>query len=212
MIRIMAATRIASVAAPQDDPAIVRRAVFATNWMAGMSLEMPSEVRLDDAFFMSVLLRLNEADIATDLTGVFVGVPRFKTPDEASDAWERVVDAIAASPHPAGEWAPARDTLGDESLAHLVYVSPSSLRRYATGERPTPDAVAVRLHEIARIIAALSGSYNAYGIRRWFSRQRRQLDERRPEEILAGEWSPDDADVRRVVDLAEALVGSGSAT
>ena len=99
----------------------------------------------------------------------------------------------------------------DDLLAVLVGgISPSSLRRYSAGERETPDEVAWRLHALARIVAALRGSYNAYGIRRWFERRRSQLGERTPGQVLVDAESEDDA--QEVVRLAEALLGPGMAT
>ena len=91
----------------------------------------------------------------------------------SADDLRALVEALDASPMPGGEWRPARELLGDELLARLVGgVSQSSLRRYASGARETPDDIAWRLHVVARILAALLGSYNAYGVRRWFERRR----------------------------------------
>jgi hypothetical protein len=119
--------------------------------------------------------------------------------------------AVDASPHPDGEWGPARELLGDDLLSVLVGgISPSSLRRYAAGDRKTPDEVAWRLHTLARILAALLGSYNAYGIRRWFERPRTQLGGKTPGRQLVEAKNEDEA--RNVVRLAEALVGPGFAT
>ena len=97
----------------------------------------------------------------------------------SADDLRALVEALDASPMPEGEWRPARELLGDELLARLAGgVSQSSLRRYASGARQTPDDIAWRLHVVARILAALLGSYNAYGVRRWFERRRSAL--RRP--------------------------------
>jgi hypothetical protein len=126
-------------------------------------------------------------------------------------ALREALAAVDASPHPEGEWGPAREFLGDDLLAVLVGgISPSSLRRYAAAERKTPDEVAWRLHTVARILAALLGAYNAYGIRRWFERPRTQLGGKTPGQQLVEAKSEDDA--RDVVRLAEALVGPGFAT
>lgn len=82
-----------------------------------------------------------------------------------------VLDAVDDSPMPAAEWDPVGEVLGDD-LAALVGVSASSLARYRNGERTTPDEVAARLHALALIISDLSGSYNDFGVRRWFKRSR----------------------------------------
>lgn len=138
-----------------------------------------------------------------------------RLPRARGEELERVLgEALAAvedSPQPAGEWAPARELLGDELLAQLAGVSPSSLRRYAAGARGTPDEVAWRLHVVARILAGLTGSYNAYGVRRWFERPRSTLQGRTPAEVIAAAKTEDDPDLGETIALAEALAGAGSA-
>ncbi len=120
--------------------------------------------------------------------------------------------AVEASPNPAGEWTPVREVLGDDDLLSVLVggISPSSLRRYASGERETPDEVAWRLHLIARIISSLRGSYNDYGIRRWFQRPRSMLGGKTPGRRLVESTNEDDA--AEVVRLADALFGPGFAT
>jgi hypothetical protein len=121
---------------------------------------------------------------------------------------EKVNDALDESPSPATEWAALRGTLGDTLLAALVGVSDASLRRYAGGQRETPQKVAERLHWLALVVGDLAGSYNAFGIRRWFERPRQQLAGRSPRTTLGPDWSVDDAQTAQVKSLAEALVGA----
>lgn len=124
---------------------------------------------------------------------------------------EEALAAIEASPHPPGEWGPARELLGDDLLAVLVGgISASSLRRYATGQRETPDEVAWRLHLLTHILSSLRSAYNTYGIRRWFERPRSQLDGATPGRRLIEAKNEEEA--HEVVELAEALRGSGFAT
>ena len=133
--------------------------------------------------------------------------------EELVDALRSTIAAVDASPHPQGEWEPAREVLNDELLARVVGgISPSSLRRYASGERQTPDLVAWRLHVVARLLAGLLGSYNDYGIRRWFLRSRTTLNGERPAEILERAMDEDDPRVQRLLSLAGSLAGAGSAT
>jgi Protein of unknown function (DUF2384) len=122
-----------------------------------------------------------------------------------AEALRATIDAVASSPHPEGEWNAARELLDDDLLGRLVGVSSSSLRRYAKGERKTPDDVAWRLHLVVRVLAALLGSYNGYGVRRWFLRPRSALGGSTPADVLA-RGEPEE-DVRRVVELAEGLLG-----
>ena len=130
----------------------------------------------------------------------------------SADDLRAVVQALDASPMPEGEWRPARELLGDDLLARLVGgVSQSSLRRYAGGQRETPDDVAWRLHVVARILAALLGSYNAYGVRRWFERRRTALDGLAPVQVLETARDEDDARLLATIALAEDLTGAGPA-
>jgi hypothetical protein len=105
------------------------------------------------------------------------------------------------------EWGPLGEVLADD-LAALVGVSASSLARYRTGERATPDEVAARLHVLTLIVSDLSGSYNDFGIRRWFKRSRQALGGRAPGEILSGDWDPQSEDVVAVRQLASSLLGA----
>jgi hypothetical protein len=98
-----------------------------------------------------------------------------------------------------------------DELAALLQVSVSSLKRYQSGDRATPDTIAARLHFLALLVGDLAGSYNEIGIRRWFHRKRTQLDGRPPAALLKAEWDPDDEGPARVRELARELV-SFSAT
>lgn len=121
---------------------------------------------------------------------------------------EKVNDALHESPSPATEWGALRETLGDTLLAALVGISDASLRRYAGGQRQTPQKVAERLHWLALVVGDLAGSYNDFGIRRWFDRPRQQLAGLSPRAALGTEWSVDDAQAAQVRALAHALVGA----
>jgi hypothetical protein len=133
--------------------------------------------------------------------------------DDLARTLTGLIEAIDESPRPEGEWEPVRELLGDDLVARLVGgISISSLRRYAAGERRTPDDVAWRLHLVARVLSSLVGSYNAYGMRRWFERPRVQLDGRSPVDVLSVAEHEDDEWVRRTLTLADALAGAGAAS
>ena len=129
-------------------------------------------------------------------------------PDRLSVLLERIHHALGESPAPAHEWRTLQDILGLELLARLLAVSPSGARRYLSGSRATPDAVAARLHFLAFVVSDLSGAYNDTGVRRWFDRPRRRLDGNPPVRLLTGRWSPDDEGPLRVRELARSLVSS----
>lgn len=123
----------------------------------------------------------------------------------------QMLEAIDGSPLPAREWPALVRILGEELVGDLVAVSPTSVRRYASGARRTPDDVAERLHTVALVVASLYGSYNDLGVRRWFRRPRTALHGKAPGDVLAGDWSSGDTDVLAVRDLADSLLGAAAA-
>jgi hypothetical protein len=130
------------------------------------------------------------------------------TQQRVADGLNRLSEALESSATPDTEWPAMRAVLGDELLVDLLGVAASSLRRYASGERATPDEVGARLHWLAMVVADLAGAYNDFGIRRWFMRPRSQLDGRSPRQALGAAWSPDDAAAMRVRALAAVLAGA----
>ena len=101
-----------------------------------------------------------------------------------------------------------RGVFGDEFLVESLGIAASSMRRYASGERATPDEVGARLHWLAMVVADLAGAYNDLGIRRWFARPRSQLEGRSPRQTLGVAWKPEAAAAARVRALAAALAGA----
>jgi hypothetical protein len=207
-MRDMSEIRIVSVAEPiAKSPEAAHSlitSVFRAELMELLPLSRTSEIVLDEDFVCRFVESLHGAGIAR---GLALGGRRPSWPNVA----ETLSRSLEESPHPRGEWAGVRTRLDDELLARTLSISPSSLRRYASGERTTPDHVAWRLHVLTRLIASLSGSYNEYGIRRWFERSRSQLQGRTPAEVLALAASEDDERLRAVVELADSLVGSALA-
>lgn len=128
------------------------------------------------------------------------------SPRELADLLTTMVAALEASPAPKFEWAGVMRVFGADDLAPLLNVSVSSLKRYQSGERTTPDDVAARLHFVALVVGDLAGSYNDIGIRRWFTRKRSRLDDRSPASILRNAWDPDDEGPAHVRQLARELV------
>ena len=117
-------------------------------------------------------------------------------------------DALEESPVPATELPALIDLFGLDELAALLDTSPSSLRRYASGQRSAPDVIAARAHFLSGVVGDLRGGYNEFGVRRWFVRDRTALGRRSPKKVLRKGWDPDSSDVRAVRDLARALVAS----
>ena len=164
-------------------------------------------VALDEDFLREFTERVRAAGIGRNLV-----VPDSLDAETLPETARSIRQALDRSPHPQGEWGHVRERLGDEHLAKLLEISQSSLRRYASGQRDTPDPVAWRLHVLTRLIASLSGSYNDYGVRRWFHRPRAQLGGQSPAEVFAAaSTSGDDEPLEMLVELAEALTGPGLA-
>ena len=64
--------------------------------------------------------------------------------------------------------------------------------------------MAARLHGLALLIQQLEGTHNAFGIWRWFQRPRASLDGQAPQDLLQGDWDPEDAPIRAILVLAQA--------
>lgn len=135
---------------------------------------------------------------------------RLGTGQDAGAALQQAIAVLEESPVPASEWTSMRQVLEDEMLADLLRISVSSLKRYASGERTTPTAIADRLHFLAMVVSDLAGSYNEFGIRRWIARERSQLDGRSPRATLSRRWQSNDAAARRVRALAASLATAGA--
>ena len=125
-----------------------------------------------------------------------------------SSLLEKINEALDQSPAPAHEWRALHDVLGLDLLTRLLGISQSSARRYISGSRSTPDAIAGRLHFLAFVVGDLAGAYNHIGVRRWFDRRRERLNGNTPAEELGDEWSPGDEAPQRVRELARALLSS----
>ena len=91
----------------------------------------------------------------------------------------------------------------DERLADLLGTSGTSMQRYATRKRQTPDEVSERLHALMMIASDLSGTFNTLGVRRWFTRTRVQLGGQLPAEALGKDWAVNSPGYQRVRTLAD---------
>ena len=71
------------------------------------------------------------------------------------------------------------------------------------GENATLD----QIDFIYEIVDSLRGAYNDEGIRRWFYREREQLEGKSPLEYLGQTWNPQEEYATRVLELARSLKG-----
>lgn len=122
---------------------------------------------------------------------------------------KRVCQALADNPVPQQEVKALLNYFGEDQLASLLLVSRSSVQRYASGDRTAKGPVVDRLHWLALVVGFLTGTYNEYGVRRWFQRPRKALGGPSPQQILLadGDWSPDDRGAQRIWELARATIG-----
>src|SRR5712691_6473809 len=202
MIRIMTAIRIRSVVDPFDSPELRRSALDAITLTDAMGLLSDEDVieALDLAAVRRAAEGASRAGIAPSATATLLaskfdgarGAGSRRQRIGKSDlqtltaAIERLREGLEASPAPEFEWRSLLRVFDPEDLSSLVGTSVSSLRRYASGSRATPDDVAARLHFLAVVVGELKGSYNEIGIRRWFGRRRVPLGDRAPADLLEG--------------------------
>lgn len=198
-------SRSQSESIPLASPPIRALAIEAWRRAGAMGLVDAEVKRLDAADIVRLVERVREVGVAR---GPALRLDNVAVPSEAEvEALLRVVvAALEASPVAKYEWPAVSRVLEPEQLAALLDISVSSLRRYLSGERDTPDAVAARLHHLALIVGDLSGAYNDVGVRRWFTRPRAALGDRSPASLLAGDWAPEDPAPQQVRELARALV------
>lgn len=208
----MSEIRIESISDPFDEPGSAAAALqlFARAETMGLIPETISRqdaITIDRVTVQRLLRKLREVGMASTSSALSPGAAS----EDVNLVLRRALEALAASPYPAGEWDALREIVGDQLLARMLKISESSIRRYTAGGRRTPDDVAWRLHAIGGIVSALRGSYNEYGVRRWFDRPRTALDGRTPADVIADADSEDDESFRRVIELAEELLGAGAA-
>lgn len=200
----MVITRTRSVYDPASADAL-RLAVEAVRRAEAMGLMARGMARVDDGALRLLARAVRRAGIASAAAEM---LDQTATPSRAELArlLEAIIAALEASPAPAHEWKALAQVFPADDLAALLDVSLSSLKRYQSGERETPDLVAARLHFLALVVGDLAGSYNDTGVRRWFQRKRTQLDNRTPGAVLERGWDPDDDGPQRVRALARSLV------
>lgn len=192
---------------PFNDPEIAYTAIRALIRADAMGLLSESFTRLDDSAMKELRAGMVAAGVGQSFREELTTFLHFGR-DEISrlhSALKKSIEALEQSPVPDREWQSVRDVLGLELLTGLLNVSEPSARRYSSGVRNTPDAVAARLHFLALLVGDLAGTYNDIGIRRWFERPRSHLGGDTPAQALGADWSPEDDGAQCVRSLARAL-------
>ncbi len=166
-------------------------------------------ISLDLDLLDAVLSELAKAGIARKHIAQFRSTEQLD-PKDTVNFLSYLTEVLEESPLPTHEWEGLLRVFDNDDLAKFLNVSPSSLTRYARGQRATPDEVAERLHFLARLVGDLKGTYNDLGIRRWFQRPRSRLKDHSPAELLQGEWLPEDPSPQAIRKLARSLVLSSA--
>jgi hypothetical protein len=178
-----------------------RAAVVATRLAELMGIyERPSGSRIEPETVRSVILAAAAHGLAEELAARNRGAQV-----RDSDAFD-LLDALQQSPMPAQEIRSLSSILGPATVQELAGASDASLRRYAASSRETPDAIAQRLHFVALLVAILRGSFNEFGIRRWFERPHPALEGEPPITRLSGNFDPDDPGPQAVYQAASSLL------
>lgn len=193
---------IQSVSAPVElglDGA--RAGVLAVRLAEAMGLfERPEGRRIDRALVGQAIEAVASAGLAEQVAA------RSDARAPGEETILAFLGALLESPRPAPEIAYLAPIFGYPVLGRLVGASVPSLRRYAAEDRRTPDAIAQRVHLVAQLVAMLRGSFNEFGIRRWFERPHPALAGRVPGEILARGLDPADPDAAALLDAALRLL------
>jgi uncharacterized protein (DUF2384 family) len=210
--------QVQSVEEPFKKPEIVGPTFGVLKRADAMGLWTKTIPKLDFRSFREVIQSLRKAGIAREADQAIEfltinNLPKDFNSREFLRYIKVLTDALEESPAPAYEWQRMISFFQSEQqeLADLLGISLSSLRRYKSKERETPDDVAARLHFLALLTGDLAGAYNDVGVRNWFLRKRALLDGKAPKDLLYGSWRPGDPAPERVRDLARSLT-AGSAT
>lgn len=208
----MALIRLSTAATPLDQSPLAESAVGLLRRAQALGLLEEDELitRLD----LELLRRVADRASAVGIGGDAAIAMRRQSlgSGQLGAIIERLDEALQESPLPDKEAAELLRVFTRDDLAALVGTSAVSLGRYLSGTRSWPDELANRVHWLALVVSDLAGAYNEFGIRRWFERERAQLDGRSPRQVLGASWRPDDMGVERVRNLATDLVGAGAAT
>lgn len=98
------------------------------------------------------------------------------------------------------------NVLGEELLSALLLIPTSEVLALIRGREQATTSTVARVVYLSKVLEYLSGTYNTFGVQRWFERPRGQLDGRSPHEHLlsATDWDPEDTASKEVSELARA--------
>ena len=198
---------IASVLPPLDEEQLYPRATRFLRRADSMGLLDEPIQELSADVVRRVAQRLSKRGLASDLAARLTAVP---SRDELLRYLNAALIALDESPVPTAELAKLSSILGHELVVGMLDISLASLQRYQNGDREAPDAIAEKAHFLTSVIAALEGTYNEFGVRRWFERPRSVFNSRTARQLLSRRWTPSDESARRVLAAAESLQELGA--
>jgi hypothetical protein len=199
--------QITSILPPLEEEHLYPRATRFLRRADSMGLLDEPIKELSAAVVRRVAQRLSKRGLASDLAARLTAAP---SRDELVRYLDAALVALDESPVPAAELAKLSSILGHELLVGMLEISPASLQRYQNGEREAPDAIAEKAHFLTSVIAALEGTYNEFGVRRWFERPRSTFNGRTARQLLSRRWNPSEESVRSVLAAAESLQELGA--
>jgi len=200
--------RLRSARFPFDDTRVAGQAARLLSLVEATGVWQPKDIvaELDLGLFQDALSSLSAFGVAG--SAVLEAEGYAQKPSEDFAAWiGNLREVVTASPIPDTELPKLDELFRTDTLADLLGIGSSTLRRYLANERRVPDDVARRAHVVTRIVGDLAGFYNERGIRQWFSRPRVQLGGRTPTDVLRTAWESDEGAAEPVLELAAELVG-----
>ncbi len=198
---------ITSVIAPFEEEQLYPRATRFLRRADAMGLLNEPIDELSSDVVRRVARMLSKRGLARDLAGRLTATP---SRDEFVRYLDAALQALDESPVPEAELTKLSSILGNELLIELLDISAASLQRYQSGDRNAPDLIAERAHFLTSVIAALEGTYNDFGVRRWFARPRSAFSGRTARQLLSRRWAPSDEPARSVLAAAESLQHLGA--
>ncbi len=92
-------------------------------------------------------------------------------------------------------------TISKQEVQDLERILQEKLYSELLGENSTLD----QIHFIYEIVESLQGTYNNEGIRKWFYRERKELEDKSPLEYLGKVWNSEEEYAKKVLELANSL-------
>lgn len=201
--------QIAAILPPFEKEDLYARATRLLRRADAMGLVDDPIRELSPEVLRKLARKLSQLGLASDAAARLMAA-KSASASEFSRYLDAALAALDESPVPEAELTKLHSILGPELLVEMLEISAASLQRYQSGDRQVPDIVAERAHFLTSVISALEGTYNEFGVRRWFERPRSVFNGRTARQLLGQGWTPSNESARRVLGAAEALQDLGA--